>query len=194
MKDCKVFRVVKDNGSTPVLIEKAIAQNGEYVAADDNADGYSKVVVNVVPQKTDLAKFIEGDVFEEITPQLLNGLTKVRPRAFSYAASAGLYLLKKIELPDSVTSVDERGLADVGASAFEIIIGAGVVTIGKFACVNNNTTSITVKAVVPPELLTNDAFVSTNNCPIYVPAQSVDAYKVATNWSAVASRIQAIPT
>jgi len=40
--------------------------------------------------------------------------------------------------------------------------------------------------------LGTSAFDSTNNCQIYVPAASVDAYKAATNWSSYASRIQAI--
>lgn len=34
-------------GGTPTLIEKTITENGTYNAADDNADGYSKVVVDV---------------------------------------------------------------------------------------------------------------------------------------------------
>jgi len=38
------------------------------------------------------------------------------------------------------------------------------------------------------------AFYNTNNCPIYVQADSVDAYKAATNWKTYASRIQAIPS
>ena len=33
----------------------------------------------------------------------------------------------------------------------------------------------------------------TNDCPIYVPAGSVDVYKDAEGWSEYASRIQAIP-
>ena len=31
----------------PVLVEKTITENGEYSAADDEADGYSKVNVTV---------------------------------------------------------------------------------------------------------------------------------------------------
>ena len=34
-------------------------------------------------------------------------------------------------------------------------------------------------------------FISTNNCPIYVPAGSVEAYKTAEYWSDYADRIQA---
>lgn len=54
-------------------------------------------------------------------------------------------------------------------------------------------TSITVHSVTPPTL-GSSVFDNTNNCPIYVPPESVDAYKAASKWSSYASRIQAIPT
>ena len=50
---------------------------------------------------------------------------------------------------------------------------------------------VKILATVPPALGDN-TFEGTNNCPIYVPAASINAYKVATNWSTYASRIQAI--
>ena len=53
-------------------------------------------------------------------------------------------------------------------------------------------TSITIEATTPPSLPFGSGFRNTNNCPIYVPAESVDAYKSATYWSDYASRIQAI--
>lgn len=37
----------QSSGKPSKLIEKSIAENGEYSASDDNADGYSKVTVNV---------------------------------------------------------------------------------------------------------------------------------------------------
>jgi hypothetical protein len=45
-----------------------------------------------------------------------------------------------------------------------------------------------------PPYLGNNAFDYTNNCPIYVPDNSVDTYKSATNWSIYASRIKALST
>lgn len=52
-------------------------------------------------------------------------------------------------------------------------------------------TSVTIKATTPPTLDIT-AFTDTNNCPIYVPAESVNTYKEASGWSDYASRIQAI--
>jgi len=53
----------------------------------------------------------------------------------------------------------------------------------------NKLTSITCLATTPPTLGSN-VFYSTNNCPIYVPSGSVNAYK--SSWSDYASRIQSI--
>jgi hypothetical protein len=52
-------------------------------------------------------------------------------------------------------------------------------------------TSVTCEATTPPTC-DSYAFDNTNNCPIYVPSQSIDTYKSATNWSTYADRIQAI--
>ncbi len=46
---------------------------------------------------------------------------------------------------------------------------------------------------IPPSLGEN-AFSYGSSCPIYVPDDSVDTYKSATNWSAYASRIKALST
>jgi len=43
-----------------------------------------------------------------------------------------------------------------------------------------------------PPTLGSSTFDDTNNCPIYVPSGSVNAYKSASGWSTYADRIQAI--
>ena len=71
--------------------------------------------------------------------------------------------LTSIIIPNSVTSI--------GDEAFDGCTGL---------------TSLTIGARIPPTL-GNDALVFTNNCPIYVPCGTLDAYKTA--WSEYASRI-----
>lgn len=77
----------------------------------------------------------------------------------------------------------------------EIVFPEGIDTIGN-TCLSGctNLTSITCKCKIPPTLGANgNVIFNQNSCPIYVPAESVDAYKTADKWSTVASRIEAIP-
>ena len=99
---------------------------------------------------------------------------------------------KNTVIPSSVTSI--------GSTAFygrtgltSIIIPESVTRIGEYAFFDcSGLTSITVKSVSTP-LGSSYMFNDTNDCPIYVPAGSVDAYKAANWWIDYADRIQAIP-
>lgn len=72
-----------------------------------------------------------------------------------------------------------------------ITIGNTVKTISGEAFADcTSLQSIIIEAVTPPTIGYN-TFSNTNDCQIYVPSGSVNAYKAA--WSDYASRIQAIP-
>lgn len=89
-----------------------------------------------------------------------------------------------------ITSIDEYAFRGFSAMT-TCTIGSGVTSIGNTVFYNcTSLTSVTCLAITPPTL-GSSVFVNTNNCPIYVPAESVNAYKSA--WSDYASRIQAIP-
>ena len=102
----------------------------------------------------------------------------------------GLY---EVQIGDCVTSIDQYAFGDSTAIT-SITMGSGVTSIGAYAFMNsNNIQSITIKATTPPsigELVFGMGGGTSDNCPIYVPAQSVSAYQTA--WSSYASRIQAI--
>lgn len=74
-----------------------------------------------------------------------------------------------------------------------IIIPQNVVYIGDNNFTNcTNLTEITVLAIIPPELGENVFTGSDNLTCIYVPADSVDDYKIAPGWSYYADIISAI--
>ena len=117
------------------------------------------------------------------------------PNGVIQTASAfeGCTSLTSVTIPNSVTNIDNSSFYNC-SSLTSVTIPNTVTSIGGYAfyyC--RSLTSVTVEATTPPTL-SNDAFADTNNCPIYVPAESVNAYKTATTWSNLESRIFAIPT
>ncbi len=115
-----------------------------------------------------------------------DSVTSIGSQAFFGCSS-----LATIDIPDSVISIASDAFFSCSGLS-SIVIPASVTSIGSFAfqyC--SGLASITVLASTPPSLGNAYVFSDTNNCPIYVPAGSVDAYKSA--WSEYADRIQAIP-
>ena len=126
----------------------------------------------------------------------------------------GCTSLTSVTIPSSVTTIGYYAFENC-TSLTSVTIPSSVREIGDFAffyctsltniTIPNSVTrirteafrgctalaSVTVEATTPPTLY-RDAFLSTNNCPIYVPSESVETYKTATNWSTYADRIQAI--
>ena len=81
-----------------------------------------------------------------------------------------------------------------GNQVTNYIIGSDVTNIGAFAFYDcTSLTSLTCNATTPPTLGYDVFGVCNNLSHIYVPAESVDAYKAASGWSDKASIIEAIP-
>ena len=101
--------------------------------------------------------------------------------------------LTSVTIPDSVTSISRYAFYSCSGLT-SVTIPNGVTSIGKSAFQEcTSLTSVTVLAATPPTLERSNAFDETNDCPIYVPAASVDVYKEARAWTALSDRIQAIP-
>lgn len=118
-----------------------------------------------------------------------NTVTVIRDLAFCACES-----LQSVNIPDSVGLIEYNAFRNC-TGLETLTIGSGMKTIhnGVFNYCSG-LTSITITATTPPTLGGNEVFDNTNNCPIYVPAESVDLYKRRTYWSEYASRIQAIPS
>ena len=115
--------------------------------------------------------------------EIPNSVTTIGESAFSYCDG-----LTSVEIPNSVTSI--------GSSAFygchsltSVEIPNSVTSIGSSAfsyC--TGLTEITMLGTNVPSL-GDVAFDETNDCPIYVPYESLNNYKTAENWSEYEDRI-----
>ena len=146
------------------------------------------------------------------------GPTSIGNSAFSECTSAN-----RIIIPEGVTSIGQssfskcvnckklflpEGLLTIAANAFYCIfnleyltIPSTVTSIGNYAFAANTYSTaqfkeIHVKPTIPPTLGSGNFATAASvmaNYKIYVPAESVDAYKAATNWATFASIIEAEP-
>lgn len=96
-----------------------------------------------------------------------------------------------VDFPNSITTIGAAVCYNCSGLT-SVNIPSGVTSIGNNAFGNCGLlTSVTCYATTPPTLGDN-VFRYSNNAVIYVPAESVSAYRQAPNWSNWASRIQAI--
>ena len=117
-----------------------------------------------------------------------DGITAIGDWSFSFC-----YGLTSITVPKSVISIGDFAFSSC-TDLTNITIPESVTSIGSEAFEGcYGLTSITVLALMAP-MGNLRMFNNTNDCPIYVPAGSVDAYKTTEGWSEYADRIQAIPS
>ena len=165
--------------------------------------------INIPSGVTSIGETAFGDCTSLSSINIPSGVTSINYQAFSSCSS-----LTSVTIPNSVTSIGNyafqycssltsvtipNSVTNIGSSAFRgcrsltsIDIPSGVTSIGDRAfdtC--NSLTSITVNATTPPTL--EWGVFDGSTCSIYVPSQSVQAYKSASGWSEYASRIQPIP-
>ena len=116
-----------------------------------------------------------------------SSVTAIEDAAFEYCSS-----LKTITIPDSVTTIGESVFNKCN-SLTSATIGNGVTSIGSSAFYNcSSLTEVYCKPTIPP---TGGYNMFNNNAAdrkIYVPAESLDAYKEHDDWSRYADAIMAI--
>ena len=158
---------------TPTFSGKWLATYSDSSTSSAECDSSSAITQNEI-NKTNLVDVEIGDC-----------VTSIGDSAFLNCSG-----LTSIDIPDSVTSIGSGAFISCSGLT-SCTIGNGVTSIDFFAFGNcSSLTNITVNATTPPTL-NFGAFDDTNNCPIYVPANSVSAYQSA--WSEYEYRIQVIP-
>ena len=144
---------------------------------------YASAAVNVTDD-TVLVPLIEGDITSIVIPSSAT--------AINYYAFARCDELTSVEIPSSVEFIGYR--AFTGCIALpSITIPSSVRTIGGEVFLDClELESVTVLRNTPPDLGENVFSNTSSSLTIYVPAESVETYKEATNWSSYESKIQAI--
>ena len=97
--------------------------------------------------------------------------------------------MTSVNIPNKITSIGSSAFYQC-SSLTTIVIPSTIKTISSEAFYKcTGLTSITVEAITPPNIYSR-CFDNTNDCTIFVPADSVSTYQ--TQWSQYSSRIQAI--
>ena len=163
---------------------------------------------SIPADQRDIHLLVDGEEMEDI--EIPDGVTEIKPNAFSgflklksvsipvgvntigVGAFYNCQSLSTINIPEGVTTIESSSFSGCGLTSVTLPESiAEIKSYAFYAC--SKLSTIRVLANTPPT--GGYRFLDmTNDCPIYVPATSVDAYKTAQYWSNYASRIQAIPS
>lgn len=195
--------------STKQNIKSAINLKGVTVTDETFAEYPDKV--RLIPNgggiyESNLILYIEGEIRHFEVPY---GTTKI-----GFAALSERAYLETIVIPDTVTVLEPSALTycpkldgvilpstltTIGSGAFQydhslssIVIPSSVTSIGVSAFDGCYGLEYVICESVSPPTLGANSFNNTNNCPIYVPDNSVLAYQTAINWMGYSARIKGI--
>jgi hypothetical protein len=160
---------------TQVTIQSGITTIG------NNAFGYCSGITEVVipDSVTSIGSQAFGKCTSLTSVTLSNNLTTIGEGAFAWTR------VQEITIPNGVTVIPAR-LFYESTGLTSVTLGNAVTSIQSWACLSGN---ITINTVVPPSVGGNGII---GVVEIRVPAQSVEAYKTASDWSNYADRIRPI--
>lgn len=173
------------NVLTSIEIPSSVTYIGEQ--AFYNCNALTSIEIPSSVANIEHAAFVECSAIKTVTFVENSQLGSIENDVFSNCDA-----LTTINIPSSVTSIGDRAFRNC-YNLTSIEIPSGVTSIGRLAFNNcTNLTTVTLEATTPPTIQSNtfDDTVQT----FYVPAESVEAYKSATNWSALATQIQPLST
>lgn len=188
----RTITIPANNNPFTVVINNTVYRykGGETIEVPDEVADAIEDALDLVPKPkrylSRFAQFIEGSI-TEITKSDLDGVEIISQCAFYNSVN-----IRSAVIPDDVLSI---GYAAFGTcrKLESVTIGKGVITIGDFAfrdCAELKR--VIMRPMIPPTIV-KDTFINVpTTCVIEVPAESVEAYKAAPFWSALASQIKAI--
>ena len=104
---------------------------------------------------------------------------------------AGKKYLRIVELPNTLTRINAYALCKTAISEIDIPATVEFISYTAFKLCSNLRTMI-VRATTPPTAEETDKKRVSNVCTIYVPAESLQAYKESPYWRTQADQIEAI--
>jgi len=159
---------------TNITISNGVTEIGN--RAFFTCDGLTNVTIPNSVKEIEEAAFSECVKLVSVT--LPNDITRIK-----YASFSGCSSLTTINIPSRVTHIEEYSFYKC-TSLTNITIPGNVTEIGNFAfagCVG--LSQVTVEAIQPPTVLQSGFAGIHPSTPVYVRAESLQAYKDDPNWN-----------
>ena len=142
-----------------------------------------------IPQNvTSIGNYAFNSCYSLTSVTIPQSVTSIGSNAFNSCT-----ILRSITIPQGVTSIGTatfRGCSSLSS----VTIPQGVTSIGSSAFYNCSSLAILRSLATTPPTIAGDTLSGIpRDCIIYVPDESVAAYKAATYWSVQASKIQPMP-
>ena len=162
-------------GCFTTIIPEGVTSIGEYAFSDCR----SLAAITIPKSVTSIGKYAFYNCRSLTTITLPEGVTRIEKETF-----AGCVSLTTITIPEGVTAIGRDAFSGC-SSLTSITIPESVTSIiGSYTFYScSSLTAITCKATTPPTIETLSTFYKVDkSIPVYVPAESVDAYKAAKYW------------
>jgi hypothetical protein len=154
--------------------------------------------INIPTGVSDIPSFFAIDCTSLTAITIPSNVTKISNSAFNHTGLSGT-----VTIPNSVTFIGVRAFFCC-SNMTRVVVGTGIREIQREAfssCDGGSSplTRITINAGTPPTIwgpyssggtIQYGTFDRTNNCPIYVLASAVNAYKTTGNWTYYAERVR----
>ena len=147
---------------------------------------YSLTTITIPDSVTSVGQHAFENCYSLTTLTIPDGVTIIGHHAFE-----NCYSLTNITIPDSVTSIGQYVFFDC-YSITSLTIPDSVTSIEAYTFGNcYGMAEYHLKSTSPPTLSNTSAFDGIpDDCIIYVPQGSLEAYQTATNWATYASHMQ----